>query len=128
SRHTVDAAFVGIGENGHLAFNDPPADLETQEPFLVVELDEACRRQQVGEGWFKSLEEVPLKAISMSISRILKSRHVLCVVPEKRKARAVRDCFEGEISPWHPASALRSHPATTIFLDTDSASLLKSGR
>jgi glucosamine-6-phosphate deaminase len=125
SRHTVDAAFVGIGENGHLAFNDPPADFETQEPFLVVELDEACRRQQVGEGWFKGLEEVPLKAISMSISQILKSRHVLCVVPDRRKARAVRDTLEAEISPWHPASALRLHHATTIFLDTDSASLLK---
>lgn len=125
SRHTVDAAFVGIGENGHLAFNDPPADFETQEPFLVVELDEACRRQQVGEGWFSSLEEVPLKAISMSISQILKSRHVLCVVPDKRKARAVRDTLEAEIGPQHPASALRLHAATTIFLDTDSASLLK---
>ena len=128
SRHTVDAAFVGIGENGHLAFNDPPADFETQEPFLVVELDEACRRQQVGEGWFESLEEVPLKAISMSISQILKSRHILCVVPDKRKARAVSDTLEAEISPWHPASALRLHAATTICLDTDAASLFKSDR
>ena len=126
SRHTIDAAFVGIGENGHLAFNDPPADFETQEPFLVVELDEACRRQQVGEGWFKSLAEVPLKAISMSISQILKSRHILCVVPEKRKALAVRDTLEAGISPWHPASALRLHAAATIFLDTDSAALLKA--
>lgn len=128
SRHTVDAAFVGIGENGHLAFNDPPADFETAEPFLVVELDEACRRQQVGEGWFGSLEEVPRSAISMSISQILKSRHILCVVPEKRKAQAVRDCLEGEVGPWHPASVLRRHTAATIFLDTDSASLLKSDR
>jgi len=125
SRHTVDAAFVGIGENGHLAFNDPPADFETQAPFLVVELDETCRRQQVGEGWFNSLEEVPPRAISMSISQILKSRHVLCVVPDKRKARAVRDTLEAEIGPQHPASALRLHAAATIFLDTDSASLLK---
>ena len=128
SRHTVDAAFVGIGENGHLAFNDPPADFETAEPFLVVELDEACRRQQVGEGWFGSLEEVPRSAISMSINQILKSRHILCIVPDKRKAQAVRDCLEGEVSPWHPASVLRRHTATTIFLDTDSGSLLKSDR
>lgn len=128
SRHTVDAAFVGIGENGHLAFNDPPADFETAEPFLVVELDEACRRQQVGEGWFGSLEEVPRRAISMSIGQILKARNILCVVPERRKAQAVRDCLEGEISPWHPASALRRHPATTIFLDTDSAALLNNDR
>jgi glucosamine-6-phosphate deaminase len=128
SRHTIDAAFVGIGENGHLAFNDPPADFETAEPFLVVELDEACRRQQVGEGWFGSLEEVPRRAISMSIGQILKARHILCVVPDRRKAQAVRDCLEGEVSPRSPASALRRHPATTIFLDTDSASLLKSAR
>lgn len=128
SRYTIDAAFVGIGENGHLAFNDPPADFETEEPFLVVELDEACRRQQVGEGWFNGLEEVPRRAISMSIRQILKARHILCVVPEKRKARAVRDCLESEISPRHPASILRRHPATTIFLDSDSASLLTGER
>jgi glucosamine-6-phosphate deaminase len=125
SRYTIDAAFVGIGENGHLAFNDPPADFETEEPYLVVELDEACRRQQVGEGWFSSLEEVPQKAISMSINQILKSRHILCVVPDKRKAQAVRDSLESEISPRHPASVLRRHPATVLFLDSDSASLLK---
>ena len=128
SRHTVDAAFVGIGENGHLAFNDPPADFETAEPFLVVKLDEACRRQQVGEGWFGSLEEVPQRAISMSIGQILKARNILCVVPDRRKAHAVRDCLEGEISPWHPASVLRRHPATTIFLDTESAALLNNDR
>ena len=128
SRYTVDAAFVGIGENGHLAFNDPPADFETEEPYLVVELDEACRRQQVGEGWFGSLAEVPPRAISMSIKQILKSRYILCVVPDKRKAQAVKDCLEAEISPRHPASVLRLHPATTIFLDTDSASLLKDER
>ena len=126
SRQAVDVAFVGIGENGHLAFNDPPADFETTEPYLVVELDETCRRQQVGEGWFEGLEEVPHRAISMSIGQILKSRHILCIVPDKRKARAVKDCLESEISPWHPASALRQHPATTIFLDRDSASLLKA--
>ena len=125
SQYIVDAAFVGIGENGHLAFNDPPADFETEEPYLVVELDEACRRQQVGEGWFSSLAEVPLRAISMSIKQILKSRYILCVVPDKRKAQAVFDCLESEISPRHPASVLRRHPATTLFLDADSAALLK---
>lgn len=127
SEYTVDAAFVGIGENGHLAFNDPPADFETTEPYLVVELDEACRRQQVGEGWFGSLEEVPQRAISMSINQILKSRQILCLVPDKRKAQAVKDCLEGDVSPLHPASALQQHPATTIFLDEESASLLKAG-
>jgi glucosamine-6-phosphate deaminase len=127
SAATVDVAFVGIGENGHLAFNDPPADFETEEPYLVVELDEACRRQQLGEGWFNNIEEVPRKAISMSVRQILKSRELICVVPDKRKARAVAACFEGEISPNVPASILRMHEKTTVYLDQDSASLLSSG-
>jgi glucosamine-6-phosphate deaminase len=127
ARAPVDVAFVGIGENGHLAFNDPPADFETEEPYLVVELDEACRRQQLGEGWFPGLAEVPRRAISMSIRQILKSREILCVVPDARKARAVRDCLEGEVSPFHPSSILQSHPATTVYLDRDSAALLKKG-
>ena len=126
SRQTIDAAFVGIGENGHLAFNDPPADFETEEPYLIVELDEACRRQQVGEGWFESIEAVPTHAISMSIQQILKARNVLCVVPDRRKARAVRDCLELAVSPLHPASILQQHARTTIYLDTESAALLKS--
>jgi glucosamine-6-phosphate deaminase len=121
---TIDAAFVGIGENGHLAFNDPPADFETEEPYVVVELDEACRRQQIGEGWFSSLEQVPREAISMSIRQILKSANILCIVPDKRKAKAVKDSLEGEVGPSHPASVLQQHPHTTIYLDTDSASLL----
>ena len=128
SRETIDAAFVGIGENGHLAFNDPPADFETEEPYLIVELDEACRRQQVGEGWFHSISEVPRQAISMSVQQILKARNVLCVVPDRRKAKAVRDCIELEVSPMHPASILQRHPRTTIFLDTESATLLESQR
>jgi glucosamine-6-phosphate deaminase len=120
----VDIAFVGIGENGHLAFNDPPADFETDVPYLIVNLDEACRRQQVGEGWFSSLAEVPRQAISMSIRQILKSNEIVCVVPDSRKARAVKDCFEGEISPTAPASILRTHPNTTVYLDMLSAALL----
>jgi len=124
----IDVAFVGIGENGHLAFNDPPADFETEEPYLVVELDEACRRQQLGEGWFPGLADVPRRAISMSIRQILRSREILCVVPDARKARAVRDCLEGEVSPVHPSSILQTHPATTVYLDRDSAALLKGAR
>jgi glucosamine-6-phosphate deaminase len=122
----IDVAFVGIGENGHLAFNDPPADFETEEPYLVVTLNEACRRQQLGEGWFTSLDEVPPRAISMSVRQILKAREIVACVPDARKAQAVRDCLEGEVSPAHPASILQRHPRTTIFLDGDSASLLKS--
>src|SRR6185436_4779816 len=98
----IDAAFVGIGENGHLAFNDPPADFETEQPYLIVKLDEACRSQQVGEGWFETVAEVPTQAISMSIQQILKARYVLCVVPERRKAEAVRDCLELEVSSLRP--------------------------
>jgi glucosamine-6-phosphate deaminase len=120
----IDIAFVGIGENGHLAFNDPPADFETEEPYIVVELDEACRRQQVGEGWFANTEEVPRRAISMSINQIIKSSEIICVVPDQRKAQAVQRCLEGEVSPWHPASALQRHARTTIYLDQGSASLL----
>ncbi len=121
----VDVAFVGIGENGHLAFNDPPADFETEAPYIVVRLDEACRRQQVGEGWFKDLTEVPERAISMSIRQILKARAILCIVPDERKARAVKSCFEGEISPAAPASILRTHADTIVFLDRHSAALLR---
>lgn len=129
ARHPVDVAFVGIGENGHLAFNDPPADFETEAPYLVVELDEACRRQQLGEGWFASLDDVPRRAISMSVRQILKSRAILCVVPDARKARAVRDCLEGAVSPLHPASALQEHPHATVYLDPPAAALLtRTGR
>jgi glucosamine-6-phosphate deaminase len=124
ARHPIDLAFVGIGENGHLAFNDPPADFETEAPYLVVRLDEACRRQQLGEGWFSDLEAVPERAISMSVRQILKSQEILCIVPDERKARAVRDCLEEAVSPERPASALQGHPGTTLFLDRFSAGLL----
>lgn len=125
SQGEIDVAFVGIGENGHLAFNDPPADFETGEPYIVVNLDDACRRQQVGEGWFGGLEEVPRQAISMSVKQILRTRRVVCVVPDRRKAEAVRDCLELEVSPLRPASALRRHEGTSLYLDRESASLLK---
>jgi len=121
----VDIAFVGIGENGHLAFNDPPADFETEEPFVVVELDEACRRQQVGEGWFRDVSEVPRQAITMSIRQILKAREIIAIVPDARKAQAVRACCEGEVSSMAPASILQRHSNTTLFLDKESARLLR---
>lgn len=121
----VDVTFVGIGENGHLAFNDPPANFETKKPYIVVELDEHCRRQQFGEGWFKSLNEVPYKAISMSINQIMKSKNIICTVPDSRKAQAVKDCLECDISVCHPASILRKHKNAFLFLDKNSAKLLK---
>jgi glucosamine-6-phosphate deaminase len=120
----LDVACIGIGENGHLAFNDPPADFEAREPFLVVELDEACRRQQVGEGWFALLEEVPRRAISMSILQILAVERIVCSVPDRRKAVAVRDALRGAVTPACPASILQRHPRCALFLDEASASLL----
>lgn len=122
----IDVVFAGIGENGHLAFNDPPADFATNDHYILVQLDEACRRQQVGEGWFSSLAEVPKQAISMSIRQILSARHIVAVVPDARKAQAVKSCLEGPISPLTPASILRTHANATIFLDRDSAALLSA--
>lgn len=124
SQRPIDVALVGIGENGHLAFNDPPADFDTEQPYLVVGLDEPCRRQQLGEGWFASLDEVPVQAISMSVRQILKSEHIICSVPDARKAVAVQNCLEQPVSPWHPASILRTHPHCSLFLDQASARLL----
>ena len=120
----IDLAFVGIGENGHLAFNDPPADFEADDPYLVVELDQMCRQQQVGEGWFRSLEDVPTRAITLSIKQLMKAAEILCIVPDRRKAMAVRACLDGPVSPLAPASVLRLHPNATIYLDRESSSLL----
>lgn len=123
-QHPIDVAFVGIGENGHLAFNDPPADFTTEEPYLVVNLDDACRRQQLGEGWFPTFDDVPKRAISMSCRQILKSKQIVCTVPDRRKAEAVRGAVEGPVTPQVPASILQQHPHTTLYLDAASASLL----
>ena len=125
AEHPVDVAFIGIGENGHLAFNDPPADFETEIPYLVVELDEVCRRQQLGEGWFPTFEDVPKTAISMSVSQIMKSEAIICTVTEERKADAVKSCVEGEITPDVPASVLSGREKVWIFLDREAASKLK---
>ncbi len=124
SSQDVDVCFAGIGENGHLAFNDPPADFETEVPYLVVNLDDACRRQQLGEGWFKTLDDVPKQAISMSIKQILRAKKIILSVPDARKADAVKNSLEGEVSPLHPASILQRHPDCKIFLDKDSAEKL----
>jgi glucosamine-6-phosphate deaminase len=123
---SVDLALVGIGENGHLGFNDPPADFETDDSFVVVDLDEKCRRQQLGEGWFSAMDEVPLRAITMSIRQIMKSGKIICSVPESRKSEAVRDCFENPVSNMHPASILQLHNNCICFLDKSSSALLKN--
>jgi glucosamine-6-phosphate deaminase len=120
----IDVAFVGIGENGHLAFNDPPADFETEEPYIVVSLDEVCRLQQVGEGWFPNLQAVPARAISMSVRQVLKAKEILAIVPGPKKAQAIQACFNGPVSPMAPSSILRTHPNATIYLDRESSALL----
>lgn len=123
--HPVDVAFIGVGENGHIAFNDPPADFETGKPYLVIALDEKCRRQQLGEGWFPTLADVPERAISMSVRQILKSAAIVNTVPDRRKAEAVKGALEGALSNLCPASILRTHPDVTTYLDRESASLLE---
>lgn len=122
--YPIDVACIGIGENGHIAFNDPPADFETQQPYLVVDLDEACCRQQLGEGWFASLADVPPRAITMSVRQILRSRSIVCTVPDLRKAAAVRAAAKGPVTGQVPASILQQHPECDLFLDPAAASLL----
>lgn len=124
----IDLAFVGIGENGHLAFNDPPARFDATDPYLILELDEACRLQQVGEGWFNGLEDVPARAFTMSISQIMQSAHIVCTVPDARKAQAVSQCLSANqpITPDNPASILRQHQHCEVFLDLESAALLQA--
>ena len=124
TENPIDVAFVGIGENGHLAFNDPPADFETERAYLVIDLDERCRRQQLGEGWFPTLDDVPKQAISMSVKQCMKARCIINSVPDKRKAEAVKMALEGPVTPMCAASMLQRHPDCHTFLDPNSASLL----
>ena len=124
TENPIDIAFVGIGENGHLAFNDPPADFETERAYLVIDLDERCRRQQLGEGWFPTLDDVPKQAISMSVKQCMKARCIINSVPDKRKAEAVKMALEGPVTPMCAASMLQRHPDCHTFLDPNSASLL----
>lgn len=121
----VDIACIGIGENGHIAFNDPPvADFEDTETVKIVELDEECRMQQFGEGWFPSLEAVPKIALTLTIPAIMRAKIISCVVPESRKAKAVKQSLYGEISTTCPASILRKHPDAILYLDKESSSEL----
>jgi glucosamine-6-phosphate deaminase len=124
TENPIDVALVGIGENGHLAFNDPPADFETSKPYLIVNLDAACRQQQFGEGWFKIIDDVPALAISMSVKQIMKSTHIICSVPDKRKAEAVKNSVERTVNNLFPASILQNHAHCTLVLDEASATLL----
>ena len=127
SKHPIDVALVGIGENGHLAFNDPPADFDTEKPYIIVDLDDQCVQQQFDEGWFPSINDVPRKAISMSVKQIMRSKQIICSVPDSRKAVAVKNSIENQVSNLYPASILQNHPHCTIFLDPSSAALLTPG-
>ena len=122
--YPIDLALVGIGENGHLAFNDPPADFDTDKPYIIVNLDESCRQQQFNEGWFSSINDVPKQAISMSVRQILKSKNIICSVPDARKAEAIKNCLELPVSNLYPAGILRDHPSCYMFLDGPAAKLL----
>jgi len=120
----IDVACVGIGENGHLAFNDPPADFNTEDAYIVVNLDEKCRNQQVGEGWFATIDDVPKQAFSMTIKQIMWSRSICCTCPDARKADAVRGAVEGPVTNRLPSSVMQLHPDCALFLDPASASKL----
>lgn len=122
----IDVCFIGIGENGHIAFNDPPANFDTEDPYLIVDLDDACRNQQLGEGWFPNFDAVPKQAVSMSVRQILKSRCIVNTVPDARKAHAIKITFEEELSPMHPASVIRLHPDCRTFCDVPAAAELSA--
>lgn len=124
--HPIDIACIGIGENGHIAFNDPAvADFKDPKLVKVVELDEACRNQQLGEGWFPTYADVPKEALTLTITAIMNCKAISCVVPDQRKAQAVYNSLYGDISNSCPASILRTHPETVLFLDKESASMIK---
>ncbi|MGI9450616.1 MAG: glucosamine-6-phosphate deaminase [Geminicoccaceae bacterium] len=125
---TVDVCFAGIGENGHLAFNDPPADFDVDEPFILVELDDACRRQQLGEGWFETFDDVPSWAISMSIHQMMMSKKLILSVSDARKANAVLDAVEGPVTNIHPASITQNHDDCGLHLDSAAAGMLNADR
>lgn len=118
----VDVALIGIGENGHIAFNDPPADFSNSNAYIIVNLDDRCRHQQLGEGWFATLEEVPARAVSMTVPEILKAKAIISSVPHKVKAQAIRDTLEKEQTPYVPATILKSHNNWNLFVDQNSAS------
>ncbi len=119
----VDLGLIGIGENAHIAFNDPPADFDTTEPYILVELDDACKRQQVGEGWFATVDDVPKQAVTMSVHQIMQCKKIISCVPHSVKARAVSDTLNNEVTNRVPATILKTHPDWTLMLDKNSAAL-----
>ncbi len=124
-RDVIDVGLIGIGENAHIAFNDPPADFDCTDAFKVVTLDQACRNQQFGEGWFPTIDDVPKQAVTMTPQRILTCEHIISVVPYKVKAQAIHDTLTApEITNLVPATILRTHKDWRLFLDRESSSML----
>jgi len=123
-KEPVDIGLIGIGENAHIAFNDPPADFETEDPFICVTLNDTCKQQQVREGWFATIDDVPKQAISMSVHQIMQCRHIVSCVPYTVKAKAIKDMLENKLTNTIPATMLKKHPDSALFLDRDSASLI----
>ena len=123
-KDVIDVGIIGIGENGHIAFNDPPADFETNEAYKVVTLDQKCRAQQVGEGWFKTIDDVPSQAISMTPKEIMKAKHIVTVAPHSVKADAIYKTITTPITPMVPATLLKTHPDWHLFIDDASATKL----
>jgi len=128
-RRPIDVGLIGVGENAHIAFNDPPADFDSEEAFIIVNLAESCRRQQYGEGWFPALENVPTQAVTITVKQILKCRHIISAVPFEVKAQAVHDLLTApDITPMIPATAFRKHDDVTLYIDRDSASMVDINR
>lgn len=117
----IDVGVIGIGENGHIAFNDPPADFDTEESYIVVDLDGRCKAQQVGEGWFATVDDVPKQAISMTVSRIMKSKCIVSIVPHAVKAEAVKNTLTMDVTNTVPATIMKTHPDWNLWLDAASA-------
>ena len=124
----IDIGLIGIGENTHIAFNDPPADFDTQESYIVVNLDEACRKQQMGEGWFATFDDVPKQAVSMTVSQIRKCETSISCVPYPVKASAVAKTLQtDETTPYVPATKLKEHKDFILYIDMDSAASVLNG-
>lgn len=121
-RSPVDVGVIGIGENAHIAFNDPPANFAAEEAYLVLDLDEKCKQQQVGEGWFDTVADVPVKAITMSVKQIMACEHIVSAVPHKVKAEAVKNTLTMAVTNTVPATILKTHPDWNLFIDDASAS------
>lgn len=123
-KEPIDLSLIGIGENSHIAFNDPPANFDTKEAYIVVDLDDDCKKQQVGEGWFATIDDVPKQAISMTVYQIMQAKTIISCVPHKVKANAIKQTMENELTNQVPSTMLKTHADWTLYLDRESASLL----